>query len=426
MLMLAGCRKEDVLIRDVDAFSVDCNAQSVTHYVLASGDWALETDADWIDFDPANGTGDGELYQPYTVKIAYNKGDAREAVYYLIHNDIKSMVTVSQAACDFKFTSVSFCGNLAVGTESTAWVEVAYSGAAGNEKLVYTAELSGEGASGLAIEAGEAEITTAGKGVIVIPVGGTPVAEGEVTVSVVIDGKPLEPVKTVVAGAVPVPVLTGLPCGWNFYALGLDGKGAIASEYATLWQPGAVKDGDYVTCTSGDNPNAKLTAVVAAGLADHTFNPSIQAKGLLEGDYWLITIPVQNLEPSHRLKIEMGCGSAGSSVGFYILEYSTNGTAWSEVPGAVNNTRGEDTFRAHLWNTGSSIGASGFTNTRKSYDKATDDTYRVYSLDGVSQPSGNLYFRLRALKYRATPNSTMEVASGWTDLKGFEVTVISE
>ena len=69
---------------------------------------------------------------------------------------------------------------------------------------------------------------------------------------------------------------------------------------------------------------------------------------------------------------------------------------------------------------------SGYTNTRKTYDKATDDTYRVYYLDSPEIESGVLYFRLRVLKYRATPEVTTEVAAGWTDIKGFEVSIAEE
>ena len=90
--------------------------------------------------------------------------------------------------------------------------------------------------------------------------------------------------------------------------------------------------------------------------------------------------------------------------------------SWSAY-GAVNCSRGTDVFPAHLWNTASSI----VSPTRVTYDKDTDDTYRQYSFAVYGIDGDKLYLRLRALKYNATPGATTVVKSGWTDLKGLEI-----
>lgn len=218
--------------------------------------------------------------------------------------------------------------------------------------------------------------------------------------------------------------LNGIPCGWNFYALGMAATDIQSSEaYGKNWF-GVTSADAYVPATSGGNIDAKLQTVFVNGTCtNRTFNPSIQVQGMLIGDYWLVSIPVSGLAAGTPLDIEVGCGGAGGSVGFYFLEYSSDKTNWTAVPGATLQTRGEDSFLAHLWNTPSSIGASGYTNTRKSYDKTTDDTYHKYTIEAPAIADGTLYFRLVVLKYRATPASTMEVGAGWTDLKGFEVSL---
>ena len=90
---------------------------------------------------------------------------------------------------------------------------------------------------------------------------------------------------------------------------------------------------------------------------------------------------------------------------------------WNVADGAANCSRGTDVFPAHLWNTASSI----VSPTRVTYDKDTDDTYRQYSFAVYGIDGDKLYLRLRALKYNATPGATTVVKSGWTDLKGLEI-----
>lgn len=224
---------------------------------------------------------------------------------------------------------------------------------------------------------------------------------------------------------------SGLPAEWNFYALGFTNAtkaDALNTPYAAHWKMGE----DPIRCmaTSG-NADAYFTPV-GSKVTNVTMNPNLQAHGLLEGDYFMAVIPVSNFASSNKIKVESATGSAGGSVGYWLLEYSSDGSTWYTAPGAVDHTRGSDTFKAHFWNTARSIvnsgsaAADGGIGNRYTYDGPDDDTYHAYSFALTSMndiPSGNLYLRLRALKYRATPDVTSDVAAGWTDIKAFIVSL---
>lgn len=213
----------------------------------------------------------------------------------------------------------------------------------------------------------------------------------------------------------------GLPVGWNFYAAGCTNLDECSANPAGKdW----VAEPHLVYPTTG-NAKATLTGIGAA-IGGYSFNPSMQIRGFVADDYWLVTIPVKNFEKGTKVTVEMGCGAAGSGAGVFVLEYSDDKATWHLADGLATTLRGETEVQAHLWTTPGSISMSGYTNTRKSYDKATDDTYRKFdvSLNNVRIADGNLYFRLRALNYRATPTvSTAPGANAWTDLKGFEVSL---
>lgn len=656
---VTACQKaEDVFQRDTDEISVDCTAQAVTHYVLCSGAWTLETSEDWISFDPAEGVGDGVHYQAYNVIVAYNKGTARQGEYILKHSGIEAPVTVTQGKCSFAYGKAAFNGTLTQNETSTASVTVAYTGASGEETAQVSGSISGAGAAGLSIESTTYNSFTPGAGNVIIPIVGTPTNEGAITVNVTVDGNnftvtgtvakavPVGPTPTEVAiaywkfssdgatnptkdelaakyptwasgftitddnGAVlsiaeaagktasaingaaysnghlylkglylndavviarkgvklpagaqitfkgcmggsgssagyflaeysvdgsnwtecagaqtetvngnackyhakPVdnttsdtegafevkfttaaaatdlyirlrvsadvrlnhsstitittggggssrfkgelsikavytgegggsddPVISGpvegLPCGWNPYAAGFTSSnipqgtdidyswsfGQNSNDNASLHPVGSAQPSEAhkVLPTLGNNKDAFFTCV-GAEVSKYVFNPSIQACGLVTGDYWLAVIPVKNLAKDTKVTVEMGCGAAGTGPGVYVLEYSSDKTNWILADGIQKTMRGEKEVEAHLWTS-----AGSTSGTRKTYDKATDDTYQKYTFPlSVAIADGTLYFRLRLLDYQANPaNSNAVVGGKWTDIKGFEVTL---
>lgn len=227
---------------------------------------------------------------------------------------------------------------------------------------------------------------------------------------------------------------SGLPVGWNFYALGMSATAAAASDYNYSWSFGQSNDNDSrhpcgaaqpvsdhkVLATSG-NAAAWLTGF-GAKVDKYTFNPSIQISGLGEGDGFIMTIPVKNLTSSVKVCVEAAVGAAANATGNWILEYSSNGTSWFEAPGKKTVSRGDKSWECHFYNTTASITSA----TRKTYDKSTDDTYQkyIFPLDGISSVAdGYLYFRLRALIWNNNQTAPAANTGGWTDLKGFEVSV---
>lgn len=241
--------------------------------------------------------------------------------------------------------------------------------------------------------------------------------------------------------------------GWNMYAEGCasysDRQTAQDSYAGRTWVDGDVHQ---ASPTSGSITGATLQAVASGGAQPasdisvhgnstttaYNFDPSYQFRGFLKDDYWLISIPGTIADDS-LISVEAGIGGAGSAPGYYLLQWSADGSDWSDVPGATSITLryggSSDTFNAHFWATGSTINATTYyTALRYSYGKyMTDDDAalvekpKIYSWKKyrfpVSGISSALYIRLLVGKYAAkTIHAGMaEGEVGWTDLKGLEV-----
>ena len=414
VLLASACgKKDDLFQRDTDAVTASGIAQSLRHYLLCSGHWTSESDADWITIVPESGDGNGVDFQPYDIKVRYNTTMApRTGTFYLIHNGLRCPVTVTQDAVVFNYVSIRTQGFLIKDIASGMKICVAYTDASSEISVKFAATVRGDGSAGLQVSEQTIQMED-GDGEAVISVSGTPTTAGTVYFDVTAGGTPVGTVKTSVA-ADSNP--HGLPCGWNFYAAGWTNATRTDLQQSAEGQSW-INAPHALSPTSGVNPDALLTAEVAKGATDWSLNPGIQVQGMLQNDYWQAVIPVQNMHDGTKIKVEAGCGSAGKSVGYYLLEYSGDGAVWNVADGAVNCSRGTDVFPAHLWNTASSI----VSPTRVTYDKDTDDTYRQYSFAVYGIDGDKLYLRLRALKYNATPGATTVVKSGWTDLKGLEI-----
>ena len=212
---------------------------------------------------------------------------------------------------------------------------------------------------------------------------------------------------------------SGLPARWNFYALGyvnFTKELALGTSYAKNW---TFESADkYITATEG-NSGARVMPVAKKGKVNNvTLNPSIQVQGLLEGDWIQFVIPVTGFKSGTEIRVSGATGSAGSSVGYWLMEYSSDGNTWFEAPGATEQPGNGHSVKAHFWNTTTSI----TSYTRTCYYGEKGDTYHCYtfSCDKISDiEDGNLYIRLRALKYNCMNGN--EVSAGWTDIKHFLV-----
>ncbi len=437
MLVVACTKSDDFITREETDVSCTCLKQTLEQNLRARGDWFIDVkDCDWIKVAPDRGTGNGIHYQMYSIEVAYNKGGSREWTIYVCQGDTHCPVTIHQERCKFGFVGVEVVDSLFQNKESTTGINVKYEYAAGDESVTLSATLSGSAAAGLSVTPFTSSDFQPGSGALFIPISGKPTQLGEFNVTVMADNKTIGNCKGVVGEYVaPVVVLdpSGLPARWNFFAAGYTGTGPLETERGMHW---TYADPDPKVLTTSGNPEAKITTViknpVTTTLKDvtqcYTYNPAMQVYGLIEGDYWLATIPVMYFKETTKISVEGAVSTASKGPGFYVLEYSADGNTWIEVPGATeftNTTTGE-TWKSHYWNNEYSI-KNAPAGTRKSYDPTDPkETYHKYSfpLTGVTIDNGNLYLRLRALKYRYDMSNVCTVA--WTDLKAFEIDFVQE
>lgn len=430
---LFSCQKtEPVFQIENDVLSVDCTEQNVQQFIKCSGAWNVDcSEVDWITVTPESGTGNGVDFESYTLNIEYNSGAERTGTYYVISNGQKLSVAVTQAACAFAYGELSFSGNLAAGVESTATLKLLYECASGKESVTFTGKVTSEKVTGVTVPEFVYDKFLKGKGEIEIPVVGKPKGSGKIQIELFADGKSVGTVEKVVAADANLP--EGLTVGWNFYATETNTTDlCLASKYNYSWGAGSQVDPSTlpihqhrVLPTYG-NGDAYLT-VVGPNVANWTFNPSIQANGMLVNDYWLCVMPVRNVKPTHKVTFEAAAGGAGSGPGYYVIEYSADGTNWIEAPGATTMTFGTKSGPVHVYATPEN--ASG---DRKKYDKATDTSYRKYefALSGINPiADGTIYFRMRlSIDLRINPGENfLGIGSGkWGDMKGIEINFVEE
>lgn len=431
---LSACTKEDNFVtREETRVNVDCLKQTVQQNLLANGAWSIDKqDADWITVEPESGVGNGEDYQMYSITVSYNKGGSREATIYVCQGDTRCPVTVHQNRCKFAYSGVEVVDSLFQTKESEAGINVKYAFASGDESTTLTATLSGIAAKGLKVEPVTTSDFKSGSGALYLPITGTPTIKGKFDVEVFADGRSLGTCQGEVAEYIaPIPVFkpAGLPVRWNFFDAGLTGTAPLATEMGQHW---CLSDPSPCVYPTSGNGESTLTAVMAKGPnivqlsgADeaYTYNPAIQVNGLLCDDYWLATIPVYHFDDDTEIVVEAAVSTAAKGVGFYIMEYSADGTNWIEAPGATEFTHdGIAPFKAHFWQNAKAT-TNWSAGTRKHLDKNDpDDTYRKYTFKtaGVKVDEGNFYLRLRALQYKY--DFSGNVAAAWTDLKCLEIT----
>lgn len=406
-VLAAGCQKEEKIFqRDTDAVSCDGTAQSLTHYIKASGEWSSESTVDWITLDPASGIGDGKSFQKYNINVAYNRGEAREGVFYLIHDGGRFPVIVSQGPSNFKYGAVAFEGTLSQEVESTAYVTVSYSGASGEESVNYVGTVSGEGAAGLSIENGTFDSFESGSGLVRIPVKGTPTAFGEVVFAITLDGKPAGTVATTVAKKEEPPTTEDVTLAvWKFcdHEGTNDDKAELMARHPEWWDT-SLRVGNSGICYS-DEGKGVLTVQEAAGKTATAINSwgggqgHLYIKGFYVDDYWLFTMSDVNLKKADEIDFSGSMGGSGSSAGYYICEYSVDGSTWTEAEDALSETVGSNTFRYHV------APKDNITNT---VEGAFDVKFHL-----PSDVNGKLYIRLRVCaNVRLNHGTTVEITTG--------------
>ncbi len=417
--------------------TIDCMETVVPATISVKGAWSLDLgENDWLTASQTEGTGNGGFVS-VDITAAYNDGAARTAVVNFIQGENVYPITISQGECKFAYGELKFNGSLAKGVESDAQITIPYEYASGKEEAKIRTIVSGPAAEGIEFPEVTVSSFNVGKGEIVVDIKGTPVRDGDVNFEVQVNGETIGTLAAVVEASSDK---TGLFVGWNYYTLGLDATTSKGSDY-DFWTSSSASPvtstdaSEHYMLPSTGNKAARLSAVSSGtdNVNDFSLNPGIQLRGMKENDYWLMTIPVKNVPAGKKVSVESCVGGAGGAASFYMLEYSTDGTNWTEASGAAEyqnptlNTTVKCHYPVHILNinnTGKDVNWNDQywgVGSRTTYDKVTDPGYKVYEVELPAVADGNVYFRLRiCADVRA--NGGTAIGDAWADLKGFEVT----
>ena len=400
---LAACKKESFFSQDTSRVSVDCTAQSVKHTVTSSVAWSSDCSevSDWISLEPGNGPG-GSAAQEYTINIKQNDGPLREGVFYLVADGVRHYVIVSQAPYDFKFGEVTAEGKFVAGQAGSAVINIPYSGSNGTEKYKFTVALSGDASTGLKAEEKEC-VLERGDNVISLSVSGTPEKSGKFTATVSANAKALATVELTVSK--PAGTETE-PATWAFCKV----KGGSSDVDAlALRHP----EWNSTHIVSSDSGEAVISIVEATGktlpaVNNWAYNDGhIYMKGLYVNDFLQIRYPVANVPSGKAVNVKGSFGGSGSSAGYFLAEYSFDGSVWKEVPGAKSEKIGDITVKYHAAPMDSYV--------------EKDGAFQI-SFPVASMEEGTVYVRFRvSADVRLNHSSTVPIATGGggsTRLKG--------
>lgn len=202
-----SCKKDgsQYLKRNTDHLSFGYNESSGHFTVRATGQWSIviPDEFNWIKVSPQTGTGDGAAYQEVQVTCMNNPGEARQGFIYLQGGGQSDVpVKIDQKNGVFEWlhydngSLLSLQGHLILNAPSAASIKIPYIKATGKEQVSVQVTFSGKGAGGLTATPAPLNLE-AGDGFLQIPVSGTPTVQGEVNISVKVDGKDFGTLSTI-------------------------------------------------------------------------------------------------------------------------------------------------------------------------------------------------------------------------------------
>ena len=170
------------------------------------------------------------------------------------------------------------------------------------------------------------------------------------------------------------------------------------------WWDSSLRVGNSGICYS-DEGRGVLTVQEAAGKTATAINSwgggqgHLYIKGFYVDDYWLFTMSDVNLKKADEINFSGSMGGSGSSAGYYICEYSVDGSTWTEAGGALSETVGSNTFKYHV------APKDNITNT---VEGAFDVKFHL-----PSNVNGKLYIRLRVcVDIRLNHGTTVKITTG--------------
>ena len=271
-LSFSSCVKEEineVLRRETDAVNIAYNEGATkTVTVRYNGQWYATSEVDWLKVSPDQSSpmiGNGKDFQKVTITASRNTGDKREGIIHLVSSNgtYDSEITVTQEEGKFTIEKPTLTGSLTKGETAAAAVVVKYSKAAGGEKVVVLASISGDEALSIAPET-EFTIESEGNGSFSVPVKGVVSRVGEITLtaSVKVAGKEIaaETLKSDILSPDIVYIQTfdkmifGGDYPNNAPGIGVEGKQTYYwNAPEDMWQPFAKNDQDGTYDVFGDS-----------------------------------------------------------------------------------------------------------------------------------------------------------------------------
>lgn len=415
-ICFTGCKQEDeekYLVRETDSITFDSNLKSSKTITLrCNGEWhaVIPDGAEWVSFVPEKGVGNGS-FENLEVVADDNRGAERETTVYLECAGVQYPIKVKQADGQIIYSDVAIVGSLKHKEISEAKITVNYNKAFGDEKVTVSGKIEG-GVSGIAIDPTEINLQK-GNGQLSVDIKGTPASDGDISILISINDKEIGSIKTTVLKADELPV-EGLPVSWNFSPIKGTADDVSALKAA---HPEWLSKEHYCGSDAG---SGRLSIVEATGKTATAVNGwgfndgHLYLKGLYLDDYILFSVPVKNFKANTKLKFKGSIGGSGSAAAFFMIEYSTDKTNWTQAEGAQTGTFNDKTFDYH-------IQAVDATTTVGDNCGNFDKTFSIK--DAVE--NGTIYIRMRVCaNVRVSLTSTITNTGGGSNrIKG--VTSIS-
>ena len=209
-------------------------------------------------------------------------------------------------------------------------------------------------------------------------------------------------------------ILEGLPVSWEFLKTqGNDTNASALKDSKPEWG-----DGDHYVKSDDQGGLARILAVEAPEKSEYGANEvngwaynngHIYIKGLYLNDYWLLTVPVKNLDEGKTINVKGVINGSGSSPAFFILEYSLDGETWAECDDPKEYTMNDKVVRYHV-------------QAKDASSAEESGNFEATFTTPSALPDGNLYIRARVCaNVRINHTSTITITtggSGSTRLRG--------
>ena len=407
-MSIGACQQseEEFLVRETDQIKFDApykNSRKITLRCVGAWKTIVPEGAEWISTTPSEGVGHGAM-EFINVNVEMNEGLERTATIYLENGGKQYPISVYQVSGDEmeelsletnyirfstpysnsrKISFTCFSEWKAVVPEGAEWISVTPSEGIGDGTLDHIT---------INVEQNTGEERTAS--IYIENLG----KQYPITVLQVAEGQEEEEA-----------LLEGLPVWWEF----IDAKGSSTDrDNLKKLKPEWTGDDHYVKSDNLDGA-ARISVVEAAEKTATAVNSwgyndgHIYIKGLYLDDYWLITIPVKNLKQGELIKVEGSINGSGSSAAFFLLEYSTDGTTWTECKDAQTKEANGKSARYHA----------------QSVDDVNNPASGDFSATFATSSAladGNLYIRARvSANVRVTLDNTITTTGGGsTRLRG--------